>query len=1303
MQLAMKWMCHLLIFVIGGALSDGVYYISDDPTLCPMNQQCYNLSFYAMYPENYFTSDTIFYFMEGNHVINNSELILITNASNITLQGLTDTTVTITCVNGSGGLSFYDCNQITLQSLHFRNCGGVMTTQLVNELDDCITLDYIYTRVNISYREYNKNTHYTLLFAFVTGLEIFGVTVNNSAGRALSALNTYNVHMSHCYFSYNNIDSYYRSACLNYTYHDLRCMGGNAFFLYLNTVNYCSRNTESYYYVNISDSSFNYGVDRVNKVLNAGLGFGLYYTSNIGIDVTINSVTITGNTAAYGANFFFGAFTRYHTLTINNMTSTHANSIYPFSNTERYISKTYGGGFHYDMQTFESLSQYYKNTTSKHDDTNRLTITDSQFVNNVAHDGAGMLIEVLSSSNSIQSDHFIKLENCIISNNFGKVGVALVLRKVSSLSQLAHFHFELINVSISSNNLHSNLKNEDNVSASAVLITSAGDVTFINVSITNHDQLNGLHVHNSVINIKETNTTISNNSADQRGGGIYLRGNSELVFLQPANLILANNTAAYGGAIYIQKTVLADDQPLCFFQIINVIAREATFNTHIISINNTATVTGDFLYSSTGALFSCRFTSAFLYYNEPKLAFDKLVILDQQNNYSTISSDPVRACFCDEDGLPDCSIASTSIDVIPGTYFDITVAAVGLEDGVTPGIINYLQYFNGTNTEIYRAENRCTKISHLLHVLEDNAIQLTVDESTVPIDNIPLKIYLNVLPCPYGFNYSSSSGSCVCNDYIKDVATCDSTTWNITREGEYWISYDTEENCTIVFYNCPFDYCNSDNVTFSPTAPDSQCNHNRAGPLCGMCADGFSLMLGSNKCAECTNDYLALILVFALAGILLVVFIFALNLTVTVGTINGLIFYANIVKLNESAFFPDGPIHILSQFIAWLNLDFGIKICFFDGLGVYTKTWLQIVFPLYIAGIVVCIIILCRYSSKLSKLVGNNAVPVLATLILLSYTKILRVITTILDLGELKCDGQYYSTVWLVDGSVNYFDVKHCFLGIAALFTLIFIALPYTLLILFIPLIQKKTPRRLKWILKLMPYFDATCGELHDGYRFWSGFLLMVRLVLGLILPFASPKIDTSAILGTTIIILVIIWNFPLALRLYKRRYLDILESWFFLNLGFISMMSLNGSGDIGTIVSTSLVLATFIGIVVCHLCWRIYTLAVKKGENTNLQQQEKKEEPAEWKVKVQNIISYFFDRVELSSHGHAGQNQDDNFFVAIDEGREQVEERGRVEKPIEMMYFGKSSTQTSVDEPSSYITTDETSLPTESVISSDH
>jgi len=69
-----------------------------------------------------------------------------------------------------------------------------------------------------------------------------------------------------------------------------------------------------------------------------------------------------------------------------------------------------------------------------------------------------------------------------------------------------------------------------------------------------------------------------------------------------------------------------------------------------------------------------------------------------------------------------------------------------------------------------------------------------------------------------------------------------------------------------------------------------------------------------------------LIPVFIAAGIVLVVFLMLFNLTVSVGTINGLIFYANIVRANQAIFFPHGTNNeFLSIFIAWLNLDLGIE------------------------------------------------------------------------------------------------------------------------------------------------------------------------------------------------------------------------------------------------------------------------------------------------------------------------------------------------------------------------------------------
>ena len=75
-------------------------------------------------------------------------------------------------------------------------------------------------------------------------------------------------------------------------------------------------------------------------------------------------------------------------------------------------------------------------------------------------------------------------------------------------------------------------------------------------------------------------------------------------------------------------------------------------------------------------------------------------------------------------------------------------------------------------------------------------------------------------------------------------------------------------------------------------------------------------------------------------------FISALNLTVTQGMINGLIFYANVAWTYQSILFPKEVesslvLAFLKTFIAWLNLDFGIQTCLVKGLDAFWKTWLQ--------------------------------------------------------------------------------------------------------------------------------------------------------------------------------------------------------------------------------------------------------------------------------------------------------------------------------------------------------------------------
>ena len=103
------------------------------------------------------------------------------------------------------------------------------------------------------------------------------------------------------------------------------------------------------------------------------------------------------------------------------------------------------------------------------------------------------------------------------------------------------------------------------------------------------------------------------------------------------------------------------------------------------------------------------------------------------------------------------------------------------------------------------------------------------------------------------------------------------------------------------------------------------------------------------------------------AGICLVTLLMALNLTVAIGTLNGLIFYASIIGANSSycsTFFSglSASTKFYSILISWFNLEVGFDVCFFEGMDTYSKTWLQLVFPTYVILLVAITIIFSEYT-----------------------------------------------------------------------------------------------------------------------------------------------------------------------------------------------------------------------------------------------------------------------------------------------------------------------------------------------------
>ena len=363
------------------------------------------------------------------------------------------------------------------------------------------------------------------------------------------------------------------------------------------------------------------------------------------------------------------------------------------------------------------------------------------------------------------------------------------------------------------------------------------------------------------------------------------------------------------------------------------------------------------------------------------------------------------------------------------------------------------------------------------------------------LQSTPIFVSVQLLDCPPGFILTGKH-RCNCNERVlTNLLTCNINNQTVHRHGNIWVNATfsgNSSNGVIVHRHCPFEYCKPEQLDVNLTHPETQCAFDHYGTLCGACKPNFSLALGSSQCLlNCSNKYLLLLFVFILAGFTLVFFIKILNLTVPQGTITGLIFYANIVAANRSIFFPaqhNSFLSFLSVFISWLNLDLGIEACFIKGLDGYWKTWLQFVFPFFLWWIAGVIILVSHYSTRPTKIFGDTSVPVLATLLLLSYAKMLRSIITIFSFTTLEYPDNVTAKVWSFDGNLKYLSLKHIPLFLFALINLLLLWLPYTVVLLSAQWLVTQTHRKgLHW---LKPFLDAYYGPFKDMHHYWVGVCL---------------------------------------------------------------------------------------------------------------------------------------------------------------------------------------------------------------------
>ena len=1218
-------------------------------TPCPV-RPCYTLSQVMDNPSNYFTSNTTAVFPPGHHEVSTEGQLVIQNVNNISLVGDSNDSTMIKCV-GEFSLAFINITNLTVSKLSFSMCGAPVSKGLWRPTILLRISWFLHFTVPIYLLHITNLTATNLVISHskgmgLLGVNIFGVSsiqqavfVNNTPNCVIVFLDSHSPaatpalnitdsifmlgrHRSDFTYRriatglniiakqttylvkscirkvtmYNNSDNMFMINCnVAIEVTQLNCTGGDYFGLIVKSMPILSPLEN--FYIAIVHSYFDRNAIHISVLL------GCLYSR-----VKLKNVTLARNYNIWNTRALEMFMNHRSVLIMENVNIIQNVGIswLATTNIEFHGSNTFADnkGGELRRSPYVSLHLSHCNVTFNGNTT---------FIQNKGRHGGAMYAE--------HTEIYFQ-GHVVFQENEGEYGGALLLYQ--------------------------------NVS---VVIEQFAEVSFVRNHAQKSG--GAVYARDSQIIIKRGQklSFVENKGFDGGaltlvdGSTLYLEANSSITFIR-------NHAYHYGGAIYYVDNYTEDFEPAakirgCFYGMfmtkISYVLRDVIWHTLLVHVhntpiefyNNTAGFAGTAIYGGWVDLCKLYITTKMetRYYHRisQTVVFDSLFHFYQSKQLSLISSNPTRVCLCTNMSIPECSITEYTITAYPGETLTIPAVAVGQRFGTVPSTVHSsfvtdndrhpallpLQYTQLVNVN-------CTNLMYTIHSSPNRTevMELTVEKHNVPQDTLidkalrdlrvniegmifsanqtllnleysNLKKHIIIQQCPLGFVFNNRSLTCVCHLKLQQhEINCSIDTQTVYRRSPLWINatFLNETYTLVLVHNhCPFDYCKDGNIQLNMEYPDEQCALSHSGVLCGSCQQNLSHVLGSSNCKECSSHFLLLIPIFIAAGIVLVVFLMLLNLTVSVGTINGLIFYANIVRANQAIFFPHGTNNeFLSIFIAWLNLDLGIETCFYSGLDAYAKTWLQFLFPVYIWIIVVLIIVSSHYSTTAAKLSGRNAVQVLATLFLLSYAKLLRITIAAFSFTILEYPDGSVKRIWLYDGNVEYLKGKHIALFVAALLLLVFISLPYTVALLFIQCLQYRSKYRiLAWVRRLKPLFDAYTGPYKDKHRYWPGFLLAVRVVLFLVFSvnvFGDPAVSLLTIIVTTFCIYFSTITFG---GIYKNIILNLIEYSFFLNLGILSSASLFTTltdGDQTTVVYTSVAIAfaTFMIITFYHILMRV-------------------------------------------------------------------------------------------------------------------
>ena len=1152
----------------------------------------------------------------------------IVHSRNMTVRSNSNNSCIVTCPQDhhnpcpTMGFAFINAT-ITLQGVTFINCGTYL-----NKLPDNI--------INMfnSSSLYYSSTHAAALLFIQCTVNMIEVELTSSYGFAVIGINL----MNSALLRVNATNS--TSSSEIYMYNNASIGNGIMIHFFNDTSGIIGT-----HHVSIEHCTFQYNIDfrkqmcvtdiyndlsAENEVVNAAALTILYSQKNYQAKVFIKKSFFIRNLGTLS-----GSLLVVHYGSENGDLTVIKNSIFTGSN---LINSKHCNGA---ALSFNFLSPLWNNSDSKI--LGPLTVENTNFSNSQIYQKYYQSGAVYIGVAKVSEQMKLVFRNVTFTKNFAaQTGVCVLVESLHG-SYDDNICFVLESVTANANSLAT----LSSIASSAGMFVFHGVNCYINGTKerpSNFSNNFGIVVDAMNANIYLSGDVLFDSNKGTRGAAIKITDNSRLFFMNELTVIFLNNQAELlGGAIFAEVNRNGN----CSFYIRNSKSINATF------LDNQAIQGGNDIYAY--PIFSCYFNDSTTFYtsSDTMNAYEEVFHFSNaflENKLLNFSTKATKLLIC----------SKSIVTAYPGKTFSLQLAAndsldrfvyttVGVE--IVPKNTytrNYLSLSYQDKEQIISEsyDGICTSINFTVHVhipkYHNHVIEGIL---TLSLPDYPAAVYshVHVLPCPPGFILDNiTTGDCVCSPALYAFAeqnsgpfSCSIQTLTFTRSTttNSWAGLIEDDNGSKRFgisLACPVGSCESNQLfdyfysaemetAVAYEANDSLytaplCVNHREGTLCGKCNEGLSTVFGYRNCDHCSNKWLWTIPIYLGLGPLLVYLLYALRLTLTAGTLNGIIFYAQaanggLIDLltlhNSGTIILKGTDKLAIGFLSFLSLNLGFPLCFYDGMTELWKTGLTLLFPLYLLTIVVALIILSRYSTWLSNRISHSSVQVLVTVVHLSFSKLLIAIIDVFTPARIYTDNGYID-VWFWDGTVRYLSPEHRNLVIYASLIVFPLLVPYiTLLLLAKPL------RRCSLANKyLRPVLEAIHAPYKEGKKYWFVLRLVLVITMYIVYTVYRGKNIFKLYLACTpiLVFFVIVQAY---IKPFKTDFLNIMDTWIMFNITFLYTTTWYYiiSKDIKItiticVVGVLLVLINFLLILVYHFLW-VTGLLAKIMRKMKMAQQE--------------------------------------------------------------------------------------------------